>query len=354
MNPFGTNPVRTKPVRTKPAHSSRCGASRPSLMSSCVLALALAVFGTTPAITQGMQPETELAGVVSIDELARDFDGVRVFTKASKDAEIGFQLPTSIVEVLVKGGQAVEPGQPMIQGDDEEERATVQLQRVRSDSDLAEQRAREQLELAKLEEEQMEEAFANGAATPQQMNRARVSVKIAQIDVSLAEWNRQQETLNYERMLARAERLTLKAPFAGRVDQVVVDEGDTVQESTPVIRVVQIDPLHIDVNTPVTTSMRLGLKEDRKAWALIDVPGKPVVLEARVIEVAPVAEFASRKQRIRVEVANPEGLPPGLAAWVRFTEPGQRFLDMMPEATEISRRAATDAAAETLVEGNRP
>lgn len=315
-------------------------ARRASILMAGVIAL-VAGAGVAAGVA-GVQPRETTPSAVPIDGLIREFGGERVFTKASKDAEIGFQLPTSIVEVLVKGGEAVEPGQAMIRGDDEEERATAELQRVRSDSDLATRRAMEQLELAKLEREQMEEAFKRNAATEQQLNRAKVTVRVAEIDVQLADWNREQERLNYERMLARAERLTLKAPFAGRVDQVVVDPGDTVQESQAVIRVVQIDPLHIDVHTPVTTSMRLGLSEGDRAWALIDVPGRPQVLEARVIEVAPVAEFASRKQRIRVELANPEALPPGLAAWVRFTEPSEGFAQLM--ATELSRLDAAGGA----------
>lgn len=312
-------------------------ARRALILMACAVAIAAG------AGAAKIQPDAAGSQAPAIDELVREFGGERVFTKASKDAEIGFQLPTSIVEVLVKGGESVEPGQALIRGDDEEERATAELQRVRSDSDLATRRAMEQLELAKLEREQMEEAFKRNAATEQQLNRAKVSVRVAEIDVQLADWNREQERLNYERMLARAERLTLKAPFAGRVDQVVVDPGDTVQESQPVIRVVQIDPLHIDVHTPVTTSMRLGLSQGDRAWALIDVPGNPQVLEARVIEVAPVAEFASRKQRIRVELANPGALPPGLAAWVRFTEPSDRFAQLM--ATEVSRLDAANGGA---------
>ena len=43
--------------------------------------------------------------------------------------------------------------------------------------------------------------------------------------------------------------------------------------------------------------------------------------EGTSTEVSPVAYFATRQRRVRVEVPNPDGWPAGLPAWVRFTAP---------------------------------
>ncbi len=261
-----------------------------------------------------------------ISSLASEFGGEAVFTKPGKDATIGFQLSTQVKEVAVQGGQRVKMGDLLVRGDDAEERALLRIQEARASSDIPLRRAREQWELAKVELARLREAAASGAANEQEIRRAEVSATIAGIDVEQAEWNGAQEQLQLERVRERVERYSLRAPFDGLVESVVVDPGDTVREVDPVVRVVSIDPLLIDVNAPIAQAMELEVGD--RAWALIGVPGEPVVMEGRVSEISPVAEFAARTRRVRVELSNPDALPAGLPAWVRFSEPGARFLEM--------------------------
>ncbi|MFG0326221.1 MAG: efflux RND transporter periplasmic adaptor subunit [Phycisphaerales bacterium JB037] len=292
---------------------------------ACVALLASAGVG---GADRSAQPETG-------EEVGRRFGGDRFFTMPSKDAEIGFQISTQVTEVVVKGGQVVKEGALLVRGDDAEEVALVEIQRQRSETNLPVRRAEEQAELAKVEYELQVQAQQQGGATETEVNRSRVNLRIAELDVDQAKENASQEALQLARLEARLTRFRLTAPFDGRVDSVVVVRGDTVGEGQPVVRVVQIDPLFIDVHAPVAETMTKGLREGDKAWALVDVPGGAKVLEGKIIEVSPVAQFASRKRRVRVEVSNPEGWPPGLAAWVRFEEPGaawDAYRLEMPEA----------------------
>ncbi len=261
-----------------------------------------------------------------ISSLASEFGGEAVFTKPGKDATIGFQLSTQVKEVAVEGGQPVKMGDLLVRGDDAEERALLKIQASRASSDIPLRRAREQYELAKVELERLREAALSGAANEQEIRRAEVSATIAGIDVEQAEWNAAQEQLQLERVRERVERYSLRAPFDGLVDTVMVDPGDTVREVDPVVRVVSIDPLLIDVNVPIAQAMEIRVGD--RAWALIGVPGEPVVMEGHVREISPVVEFVVRTRRVRVELANPDLVPAGLPAWVRFSEPGSRFLEM--------------------------
>ena len=54
---------------------------------------------------------------------------------------------------------------------------------------------------------------------------------------------------------------------------------------------------------------------------VMDTPEDPVVLVGKVVEVSPVAEFASQKTIVKVEIENPRYRPAARAGWVRFTEP---------------------------------
>ncbi|MCB9844674.1 MAG: HlyD family efflux transporter periplasmic adaptor subunit [Phycisphaeraceae bacterium] len=291
---------------------------RGSRISACAVLLMAGLAG----LGLSGQPERRAR---EFADLEREFAGERAFTMPSEDASIGFQVSTQVKQVLVVGGQAVKKDDPLVLGDDAEERALLKAQEERTKTDLPVQRQKEEHELAKVELSRVKEAKENGAATEQEVQRAEVTARIAAIEVETAEWTQAQELISLERFRSRVERYTLRAPFDGRVQLVAVDEGDSVRESDPVIKVVNTDVLHIDVPTPVSVSLTLGIKVNDPAWVLLDVPGAPEVVLGHVVEVDPVADFAARKQRIRVEIGNPRSHPAGLAAFVRFTEPPVSF-----------------------------
>lgn len=286
-------------------------------------------------VTDSEQPArawlVQLAQGETLERFAMEYGGEHSFTKPGQDAEIGFQVPTAVREIGVRGDQWVEKGELLIRGDDAEDLAMVEIQRVRAELELPVLRAQEQLANAKTELEEMRNAFDQGAATTQQLNRAQVAVNIAELDVKLAEANQEQERLQMNRARARADRLRLVAPFSGYVASITVDVGDVIRETTPVIRVVQLDPLRIDVHTPVALVEQLNIERGDTAWVLIGRPGRPMVIEGTVSEVSLAADFASRKQRIRIDVPNPEHMQSGLAAWVRFTPPSEEQRERMRE-----------------------
>ncbi len=306
------------------------------------LALAAGLASASASLPSG-QPAGEppaSSAAASAETLSKRFAEVDGYfpTIPSKDAQMGFQVSTQVLEVLVKGGDKVKADQVLVRGDDEEELALLKIQEIRAKTTLPVDRARRALDLAKIELERAEQSFEGGGAMDLEVERAKANAAVAAIDLDTAIWNMDQEVLQLDRMKKRAERFLLRAPFEGQVDVVAVDRGDVIRETEPVLRLVQIDPLWVDVNTPVTMSVSKGLKNGDKAWVLLDVPGAPKVIEGKIIEVSPVANFAARKQRVRVEFDNPSGWPPGLAAWIRFTQPSEEWNDLLvkPESALAS------------------
>ena len=285
------------------------------------------------------------------ESLAEAFEGIRTFTRPGRDAEIGFQLPTQITGIAVAGDAKVAEGDLIILGDDREDVEMVRLQKLRAETDLPIQRASAQVRIAQTEFEEINNAFENGAATPQQLNRAEASLDVARIDLQTARLNQQQEEIGLRRMQERLERLRLKAPFDGRVAEILVDIGDSVQENRPVVRVVSLNPLRIDVHTPIEDIERLGISKDDTAWAYIARPGQPMLAIGTVLEVSPAADFSTRKRRVRVEIPNPHEIPSGLPAWVRFTEPPAAMLDGATPIDAPTEPRAPEAADAAPVEG---
>ena len=292
-----------------------------TLTASALLASA-AMLVAPAAASQAAPADT----VRTAAQVARDFGGHKAVTRPSKDAIMGFSLPTSVIAVPVVGGQVVREGDLLLRGDDVEDLALLEAQRIRAREDLPVQRAVEQAELAKVEFAKAEQAFAADGINEIELDRARLAASTAAIDVRIAKNNFEQEQAAVERFEARVQKFRVHAPFDGIVDTVVVELGQSIGDSEPAIRVVQIDPLWIDVPAPTASTMTLSLEPGSPAWVLMNLPGEAVIREARVIEVSPTADAASATRRVRVELPNPELLVAGIGCWVSFAEPSDVLL----------------------------
>jgi RND family efflux transporter MFP subunit len=296
-----------------------------SRMAAVVTLSGLAVAPWGVALSQPAATEAARVDVRVYSEF-----GEKAVTRPSRDATMGFSMPTQVREVMVKGGDKVKKGQLLARGDDEEDVAFLKLNKLQSDTDLPVQKARAALELSKLEFERIEEAFKGGAAAQQDLDRARLNSDGARIDWETAKVQQEQAAAQVQRAEARVSRLNIRAPFDGQIDSVQVDAGQALSESDKVLRIVNVDLIWIDVPTRLDRAGAIGIKQDDPAWVLMEVDGAPSIREGRVIEVSPVADPASRTRRVRVEIKNPEGpaprLVPGEPAWVRFEKPGDELL----------------------------
>jgi multidrug efflux pump subunit AcrA (membrane-fusion protein) len=262
--------------------------------------------------------------VTGEEGIVREFAGSRAFTKPSKDAVMGFSLPTQVMEVFVKGGQEVKKGDPLVRGDDIEDKALLALQKLLVDTDWPVQKAKNELDKAKLGLDNILAAKVKGGTTDQEVDVIRLNHAGAGIDYENAKLNQAQQVLQYDRLKARVDRLTLAAPVDGKVDLVAVEAGQVVGDGEKIVRVVNIDPLWIDVPATMTDLATLRVKEHDPAWVLVQIAGKFSIREGKVIEVSPVSDPGSRTRRVRVELPNTKGeeqLVAGEPAWVRLAAP---------------------------------
>jgi RND family efflux transporter MFP subunit len=245
-----------------------------------------------------------------------------------------------VSEIVARGGAEVKKGDLIVKGDEAEDVAILKLQDAKAKTDWPVQKAEKTAALAKVEYEKTKEAFDKGGSNKFELDRSKLSWEASVLDHETAKVNQEQEMLQVERLKARLEKLRLRAPFDGEVDNVLVDVGASVNENEKVVRVVNVDPLWMDVPAPTEDAATSSLKAGDKAWVLIDVATGARIAEGKVIEVSPTTDLASRSRRIRVELANPKGAQRVLAgepAWVRFSQPSEAVM---------SKVAAANVAAE--------
>jgi hypothetical protein len=101
----------------------------------------------------------------------------------------------------------------------------------------------------------------------------------------------------------------------------------------------------MDVSTPTSQTLVLGLKPGDKAWVLLDLPGDPAVYEASIVELAAQADFGANERRVRIELHNPQDWPAGVAAWVRFTPPEGEWAKRLAKPEQKRAGFNTDGAA---------
>ncbi len=280
-------------------------------------------------------------------QMIAEFGGEKHITRPSLDATMGFSIATRVTSVLVKVGEEIKQGQLLIRGEDAEEAVFVKLQKLRAETDLPVQKAAKAAELAKLEYDGLLDAKSKGAGSPLELGRAKLTWEGATIDFDTAKITQQQEVLQVERFQSRLDKLQLKAPFSGRVDSISADVGQSVSESDKVIRVVNIDPLRVDVPAPTGMTLEMGLKVGDPAWVLMDVPGEPRVRVAKVVGLGAVADSASATRNVRIEVPNADGVIAGLTAWVRFREPTGAWKNrIVADGAKTASAAPAGASAE--------
>lgn len=301
--------------------------------------------GTFISLAAGAAPQPPAKGLSPglTHAMIADFGGDKHVTRPSQDATMGFSQPTRVTEVLARGGQTVKAGDLLIRGEDAEDSGRLRLQKLQAGNDYSVQRAKLAASLAKLEFDKLTDAAKSGVASVQELDRARLTWEGAEIDVTLAALQKDQEQITVEMAQSRVDRLQIRAPFEGQVDVILADVGQSLSENDKVLRMVKIDPMYIDVPVPTEKVLGLQIKNGDPAWVLMQLPGEPKVYVGRVREVAPTADSASATVRVRVELENPTRILTGLAAWVRFEEPSGVWRERVVAPGAAAAEAVQDA-----------
>ena len=162
---------------------------------------------------------------------------------------------------------------------------------------------------------------ASARAERERIARARSGLDAAEVRLQRAQ-------LNLSRTVARA-------PFDGRVASIEAEPGEWVSAGDPIMRVVDIDPIRVEVQVldSEVRWLRRGGGADVQFAAL---PGE--VFAGQVASVNPVIDPELRTAKVTVVVPNPDGrVLPGMYARVRLE--ARQFEDriLVPRSAILER-----------------
>lgn len=232
---------------------------------------------------------------------------------AARRTVILAQVSGRVVAIPVKESQAVAAGTPLIRLDPAEYQLAVDEASANLRKAEAEYRSQTLFDDRIADEEERGERARNA--------RARSGFDAAEVAL--------------QRALMNLERTRVSAPFAGRVADLRVVEGQWVQAGTELLEVADLDPIRVDVHVLETEVPSLA-------------PGRPAavtfaaypneVFRGRILTVNPRVEQDTRTARVSVEVANPGGrILPGMYAHVALD--ALRFPDrvLVPRSAILER-----------------
>lgn len=221
--------------------------------------------------------------------------------EARQRAELGFELPGTIAEVLVDEGDLVAAGQLLGRLDDALLRAEIDEINAQSD-DLG-----AQLVLARLNLKRQQELIRQGFAAEQRIDELH-----AEISSISARLKRQQALLQSAN--TRLAKHNLVAPYAGEIAIRYADAGGIAVAGQAVVQLLEqgIAEARIGVPARLAASLRPG---DH-----VQVLAASRLLSASVLAVASNIDAITRTSSVRLAMPPDEGIVDGEMVYLRLYE----------------------------------
>ncbi len=211
-----------------------------------------------------------------VEEEFKHFIEVQGTVKADKSVELHPEMSGTITRIFVKEGQRVSKGQTLAQMD-----ASV------INNNIAQLKT--QVDLAKTTFERQERLWNQKIGSEIQYLQAKA----------------QKEGLenNLNSLYSQANKMKIKAPFSGTVDEVFAKVGQLASPQTPFLRVVNLSKVYLE--TEITESFLADIKKGTEVD--ITFPSLNKNMTSKISQVGNFINPNNRSFKARVDINNKEG-----------------------------------------------
>ena len=220
---------------------------------------------------------------------------------------LGSSVAGLIDEIVVERGQTVKAGDVVAQLRSEAEQARLAQARTRAESDAQIQAQKAALDLANARSSRIEQLREKAVATEAQREEVEAELSTAQMNLRLAEVQRDLDRLAFEEAKVMLDLRTIRSPVNGVVTERNKGPGEYVFQETHILTVAQVDPLYVRALLPV--SAYPFTPQGSTVQVHLDLPTRRVVT-ARIMVVDKVLNASAGTFGIRAEIANPDGFIP--------------------------------------------
>jgi RND family efflux transporter MFP subunit len=241
----------------------------------------------------------------------------------SEIVDVGSAVPGVIETMRVDRSDLVNKGMIIAKLESGTERASVELAKTRAELTTSIELRRANAGYNRRKQSRNRELFQKAIISKNDMDLAKTETHIAQLQVRQEKDNQLIAGLEWQRTREVLKRRTIHSPIDGVVMERFKSVGEYVKD-TPVVRVAQLDPLHVEVIMPVDLLGRIH--HGMRAEVTIDVPGQAKQV-ATVTRVDRVSDAASGTFGVQLLLPNPDyQIPSGLRCRLAF----------LPEAAPVA------------------
>jgi RND family efflux transporter MFP subunit len=254
------------------------------------------------------------AGVLA-DDAPREFD---CLLEARQDIDVRSPVEGVIESVMVQRGSLLRRGQQIAMLSSGPERAALELARSRAGMQGELKAAETRVELARKKRNRAEELLKQNFVSTNARDEAEAEFRLATEQLRAARENRELAELEVKRAEQILTQRTIRSPVNGIVVDVVLRPGElaTSNQREPIVRVMEIDPLNVEMILPVSAFGRI--KPGQRARVTLEPPlGGTYTASVEVVD--RTVDAASGTFGVRLTLPNPGGrIPAGVKCRARF------------------------------------
>jgi RND family efflux transporter MFP subunit len=244
----------------------------------------------------------------------------RAFTRPSEERKLNFGIPGLVTKVNVIEGQAVKTGEVLAEQDTTVEQANKRTYEIEAQSTVEIKYAEKDVELKRVKHERMQVLRKQNNATELEVREAWLEVQRAIASVELAKQKAAISAAQAATEDAKINLKQIKSTIDGVVTSLETHPGEVAEPNPhpdkPAIRVVQNNPLWIDVHFPASQVNKLKQGQqlqvrymDEDKWAT-----------AEVVFLNQTVRPGSQTRMMRLVMPNPDERPSGLEVVVKLPD----------------------------------
>jgi len=258
----------------------------------------------------------------------------KIEVNPNKVSRVVLPVAGRIVSVLVKLGDAVERGQPvlMLESPDADAAHSAYLQALATIVQFKSALGKAQADL-----ERSSDLFAHNAAAKKDVLAAEAAVVQAKASLDQAQATREQTERRLTMLGLKpgefGQKITVAAPMSGKVLEILVAQGEYRNDtSAPLITIADLSSVWVASDVP-ETAIRFIHVGERVDITLAAFPGE--TFHGRVMRIADTVVPETRTIKVRAEMENPQGrFRPEMFGSIRHTE-GVRSMPVVPVAAVV-------------------
>ena len=224
--------------------------------------------------------------------------------------KVSSAVPGLLETVTVDRGDIVKKGQPLATLESSAEKAAMDVLRARATMESAIKTGQARLELSTRSLSRNEGMFQKALIAAEKMDEIETTRRLAELTLLAATDNRRLAELELRRATAELTRRTITSPINGVVVERLLAPGEFARDEQPVLKMVQLDPLRVEVFAPVALLGNISVGQPAEVVLQAPVNG---TYTARVTVVDRVVDAASGLFGVRLELPNRDyRVPAGL------------------------------------------